>query len=330
MTFRPYQSLIYSDIIEGFKSLSQQICVASMGAGKSLIIAKIAEYYSNNNKPVVILTNVSELIPQLIIHLKELNLNYGIIKSGYDIPNDFSQIKIWLIMEQSFYESKRKTLNIHSEILLKDEFHIGFGGKRYTGLIDYFKPSKILGFTGTPFDENGYLLDGFTIDNLILHGEAKELTDLGFLVPLKYYSVSWAENKDYSNVKSSGSDYSSKDLDTIINTFKHNSLIVKSMNEMNAKSKKTLVYCNSIEQAEALNLLLKKDGYKSATVHSKNNLDTNNKNISNFDLDISLEDSIDCLVSVSKLTTGFNQPKANLLVLCRPTKILRLYLLSKF
>jgi len=325
--FRPYQNLINSEIIDKFKYKDNLLCVASMGAGKSLIISEIARHYSSLNKNVVILINVSELINQLVDIFQVFNLNFNVIKSNHDFEKyNSNNNKIWLIMEQSFHEKKRLEYGINCDILIKDEFHIGFSGQRYNKILEYFKPNKILGLSGTPFDEKGYLLKSFTIDDLILHGEAKELTDLGYLVPLKYYTVSWSEKKDYSSIKMSGNDYSSKALDEIINTIEHNNLIIESMNNINAKNKKTLVYCNSIKQANQLNDLLIKEGYKSAVIHSKIKDNINSGIISQFGYDLNTKDGIDCLVSVSKLTTGFNQPKANLLVLCRPTKILRLYL----
>lgn len=653
MILRPYQNLIMNDIYDGFNYKNQQLCVASMGAGKSLIISETARHYSNLGETVAILTNISELIPQLIYHFNEFNLKYKVIKSGYEFQKNDENIKIWLIMEQSFNEDKRVELELTCDILIKDECftpdveiltsngfkkfgdisnqeivaqyneineeisfvkptkfinyeysgdmilveskrsislsttpnheflvknnkkfqkvkakelkksscmkipvsgkatgydkkltiyeklaiafqadgiihqiyrcndrnidsvvsrvgfipknehcsiifelskkskidrflkdfsdfninelkqhkntrrfllsnidlnkisknlkdifdissfslekslafinylviwsghiskknryyysskvkdnidivqeiatlsnmysrtgiqkdnrnsnssdihricinptsneittqtftksvfnyvgqvfcvevpthniivrrggkvvvvgncHIGHNKKRFIDIKNSLNPKKYLGLSGTPFDENGFLLDGFDVNDLILHGEAKELTELGFLVPLRYFCVSWAENKDYSKVKKSGNDYSSSDLDKIINTFEHNSLIVRSMNEMKGKTKKTLVYCNSISQAEELTKLLIKDGYKAGVVHSKKNKKDNDLIISSFNNEIGQKDSIDCLVSISKLTTGFNQPKATLLVLCRPTKILRLYL----
>lgn len=214
----------------------------------------------------------------------------------------------------------------NGKVVVIGNCHIGHNGDRFKNIFEFLSPKKFLGLSGTPFDEMGYLLEGVELDELILHGEARELTELGFLVPLKYFSASWSEKEDYSDVKKSGADYSTEDLDRVINTYEHTELIVSSMNHMDAKKKKTLVYCNSIAHAERVGKALKDDGYKVGVVHSKIKSEDNDKIISNFDKNIGDKTGVDCLVSISKLTTGFNQPKANLLVLCRPTQILRLYL----
>ena len=325
MKLRPYQQLIMDDIHYGFNVKNQLICTASMGAGKSVIIAETTRIYANLGQKVVILANISELIPQLMNHFDEFEIKYKVIKSGYDF-NDDIDVQIYLIMEQSYHLEKQNHLSIKCDLLIKDEVHIGWGGSRFKRIYESLKPQKFLGLSGTPYDEQGFLLQGVELDELILHGNAAELTKLGFLVPLKYLVPSWAENKDYSKVKIKGNDYSNEDLDNILNTFEHTELIVKSMNEINAKSKKTLIYCNSIEHANTVFEALKKDGYKVGVVHSKQTKNTNDLLIKQFDKDLGEKDSIDAIVSIGKLTTGFNQPKANLLVLCRPTKILRLYL----
>lgn len=329
LILRDYQNKTLVDSKKILKKENFAICGMFMGGGKSIIIAELAKYYSEEKKQsVVILLNISSLVFQLKDYFDKYNIDYEILKSGHTIKTNTP--KVWIIMEQSYYSKKRTEIPIECDLLIKDEFHIGYcenkKDTRYSLLINYFKPKKIFGLTGTPFDKQGYLLEGITINNLILHGNVRELTEKGFLVPLKYYVPKWSENIDYSKVKKSNGDFSTKDLDKKINTLKHIQLISKSINEMNGKNKKTLVYANSIDNAININNQLIKDGFKSAVVHSKQDKKINDKIIKNFNLNLNDTDSINCLVSVSQLTTGYNQPKATLLVLCRPTEILSLYL----
>lgn len=328
MKLRDYQRLILSDAKYGLKTNDIMVSIASMGAGKSLIIAQGAKDYAQEGKTVVILVNISELIPQLKEYLDIFKVSHKIIKSGYELDHTQldKSVSVWLIMEQSYNERKQKKIPINCDILIKDEIHIGMDGKRFNEIKESLNPSKILGFSGTPFSEQGYLIDGVDLHQLIHHGNAQELTDLGYLVPLHYYSTKLSEDIDYKDIKISGSDYTTKSLNSKLNSYEHIEIIVKSMNEMNAKNKKTLVYAISIEHAVSINKELLKNGYKSVAIHSKNDNTTNDNAIKNFDKKIGDIGSIDCLVSVSKLTTGFNKPNVNLLVLCRPTKVLRLYL----
>jgi superfamily II DNA or RNA helicase len=221
----------------------------------------------------------------------------------------------------------KEYLKDNCSYLMKDEYHIGHKQKRFDNLIDFFNPKNIIGLTGTPIKENGYLLDGITDKNIINYGTALELTLKGYLVPLKYLVPLWAQKQDYSKLSISGNDYSTKEIEAKINTELHNNLVVKSIIEVNKdKTKKTMVYCNSIAHAENINKILLKNGFKSASVHSKNKREYNEDILSRYTLNKEEENSINVITSIGKLTTGYDNPDMELLVLVRPTKILRLYL----
>jgi len=321
-----YQEIITKDLLKVLKTRDDALCTASMGAGKSVIIMALTEIFQNEKKTIVILTNISRLISQLSTHLENFGIEFNVIKSKeYVIDNN---INVWLVMEQSFHPKKQAELNLKNiDILIKDEFHIGYNQKRYNQIIDYLAPSKIIAFSGTPFDEKGYLLEGFDDNNIVRHAQPQDLIKDGFLVPLKYFIPKWSEKIDYSGVKITGNDYSNEELNAVLNNSTHLELTIQSMNLMNAKRKKTLVYANDIQHATNVFNRLISEGYKVGIIHSKNKDLENEEYLEKFSKDNS---DIDCLVSVSKLTTGFDEPKAELLVLLRPTKILRLYLQIAF
>lgn len=321
MKLRVHQEKSLEEVKVKLKKYNELIISLFMGGGKTILISELTKYLKEEeNKKIAILVNISDLIPQIQEVLDMYNIKYNLIKSNEEFEDNDSGV--YLIMEQSFHINKRKQLNIDIDILIKDEYHIGYYGKRFNEIKESLNPEKIIGLSGTPIDEKGYLLKGIKENQLINYGNAKELTRLGHLVPLKFYTSKWIQSIDLSKIKMSGNDYSQSDLDKQLNNLKNNMLIVKSMNQLKAKKKNTLVYCNSIEHANDIYQLLKKDGYNVGVVHSKNEEDENKDIINNF----GENKKYNCLVSVSKLTTGFNSPDAELIVLCRPTKILRLYL----
>jgi superfamily II DNA or RNA helicase len=323
---RDYQELIKEDMLNVLKTYDSSLCTASMGAGKSIIIMALTLIFQNQDKTIVILTNISRLIFQLSTHLENFGIKFNVIKSKEEIIDN--DISVWLIMEQSFHTNKQLEIDLKNiDILIKDEFHIGHNQKRYQQLYSYFNPEKVIAFSGTPYDEKGYLLEGFDDNNIVRHAQAQELIKNGHLVPLKYFIPKWSENVDYTTVKISGNDYSSEELNKVLNNANHLEMTIKSMELMNARDKNTLVYANNIEHANIIYLRLKKEGYKVGVVHSKNKDIINEEYLKEFSNN---NGKIKCLVSISKLTTGFDEPKAELLVLLRPTKILRLYLQIAF
>ena len=335
MELRGYQQTII-DETEAMLAFDDKVVIgASMGAGKSLLIAENARATVAEGKSAVVLTNLTALIPQLARHLDELGVAYNVVKAG---AHESNGAKVNLIMEQSFHEKARAKLNIECDVLIKDEAHIGVGQKRFEDIVRDLDPDQEIYYTGTPYDEKGFLMHGISKDQIIMHGTPAELTEQGYLAPLHYFIPKWAEQIDYSEAGTSGADYSGAGLDGMLDTFEHTNLILKAMGEMNAKGKKTLVYANSIEHATALATALEIDGYAVGLVHSKIDSETNAKTIANFkgveqwtartleNPDGKRVREVDCLVSVSALTVGFDAPAAELLVLCRPTKVLRLYL----
>ena len=135
-------------------------------------------------------------------------------------------------MEQSFHAKKRKELNVKCDLLIKDEMHIGIGMKRYEDIVSSLDPSRIIGTTFTPIDEKGYLMGNISVDELIETIGVRELVDLGWLAPLKYFVPEWAEEVNYDDVGSSGNDYNGNEIDKIVNTDEHNRMIISSMNKM--------------------------------------------------------------------------------------------------
>ena len=315
---RQYQTDICNKTINKLSNLDLVCISAATGAGKSVVISELAKRFSDVGKSVCILTNITALIPQLSRHLNEMGIPHNIIKAGMSQEED--NCLVHLIMEQSFHEDKRYELNLDCDVLIKDEYHIGVGQKRFEGIVSHLNPKNVIGLTATPLDELGYLLRGLEPSQIIDDGDALNLTNQGYLSPLKYFVPKWAEQIDYSNVKSSGNDYNGKEIDSIISGSNHIDNIVESMNHMDAKSKNVLVYASSIENAELINDALIKDGYESNVIHSKNDEVANSSGIVRF----KSNEAPMCLVSVSTLLIGFDAPNANLLVICRPSKVKRL------
>ena len=323
MKLRPYQqqaidSILYEIEMEGKNNIALE---APTSFGKSIVIAELAR---QSKKKVVILLNITSLIDQIARHLDELNVDYSILKAGYEDKFDPKK-DIQIVMSQTYY-SRHKDINFGKVYMIcQDEIHREAWTERTMRALNKLKPEVRVGFSATPYDANGYMLEGFDI---VRTTTVKELTDNGFLAPLKYYVPKWAQTKDYSEVGRSGADYSSVELDKVINTPEYIEMVVKSMNQMNAKEKKTLVFANSIEHCEAITKALREDGYSAFAYHSKNEPEMALKALNSFKKGKAtteglFDDSrpIMCLVSMNKLSIGFDVPDCQLGVLCRPTKV---------
>ena len=305
--------------------------------GKALIITEIARI--NQNDGVIIMINISALLEQIAAHLDEQGVTYSILKADY--TNHFDpDCKVQLIMAQTLHARIGKIKFNHKfKIMQIDEGHIAHPdvSKRTADCIDFIKPEVQILYSGTPYTAEGYAFSGYEyLSNL----GTQELQDAGFLCPIKYFVPKWAEEIDFSDIKTTTNEYNTVELDKIINTTSHLNLALCSMNEMNAKSKKTIVFCSSIEQADHFETILRKDGYNARAYHSKTSkkhgqliLDAfinNTKYIEPEDKETNLlnfqdenpnkGEDVTCLLSIGKLSVGFDCPDVSLGVQLRPVK----------
>lgn len=347
MTLRPYQEEVIEDTEAAIMFGSDNIVVNSPPAsGKSLIIAETARRLtSDNNKKIVISLTISALVDQVAKHLDIVKAPYSVLKAGRESEFDDTK-QIQVCQAQTLHARLEKLNKFKANYYMQDEVHREYQTKRTRDILEHLEIDARIGYSGTPYDESGFLLDGC---ELLTTTTAIDLQEQGFLCPIKYFVPKWAEQIDFSGLKKSGNDYSEKDLNDIINTDNHLRLAIESMNQMNAKNKKTMVFCSGIEQAEKFTKMLNDNGYKAFAYHSKIDKKESEKIIQAFinntnyipkifendqptlfdnnNIEEKISGSeITCLVSINKLGIGFDCPDVKLGVQLRPTKIKSLFI----
>jgi len=331
------QSAVGNTISELAFGSSNVAIEAPTSAGKSFIIAGLCTDMDTEN--IVILVTITELIDQIAEHLDYMNLDYSILKSGRDSEFDPTK-RIQLCMAQTLYARLDK-VNLNCDVVIFDEYHISYNTKRTLGILDKLNPINRIGLSATPYDSDMFKLNGAEIIRTI---SVKELESKGFLAPIKYFIPKWSQKVDYSKVKMSGSEYNMTSLDKVITTHQHVSKCIESMNLMDAKNKKTIVFCSSVEHCEAVTKSLLDSGYQAEQVHSKQSSIDNENIIYAFkygtkyvsgakrksnneaatlfeEVDTSPGSYVKCLVSVMKLTTGFSVKDIELGVMMSSTSV---------
>ena len=320
-----YQEEAISDLeyaveVEG---LTDVVLFAPVSYGKSIVLSELAARLTGK---IIILLNVTALVDQIAEHLDELGTDYSILKAGYEERFDPTK-KVQIVMSQTYFARYESIDFGPIGFVLQDECHREWKTDRTMRVMQTLLPQSRIGVSGTPYDAAGYALDG--VDEMITTRTVKQLEEGGFTAPLKYYIPKWAEEIDYSELRKSGADYSGAAVDELINTDEYAKLVVESMNQMNAKEKKCLVFCNSIEHCDTITEELLSQGYKALAYHSKNgNKDVKEKFQSflhNRTMKGDLIDSSDwttrVLVSVAKLSVGFSVKDINLGVITAPTQV---------
>ena len=306
MKLRPYQeealSLIEACLVFGSDNI---VLDATTSFGKTAMMAGICEKY--NDKHIVIMVNIESLIDQIADTLKKMSISYSILKAGRE--KEFKpDARVNIVMSQTYYARADKgTHDIKADILIIDERHREYDTPRTTKLIEDLEPGVIIGLTGTPYDSDGFKLKDAEVIQTI---SSQELTKQNYLSKLKFFVPKWSESIDYSKVKRSGSDYSMTSLDEIIGSPKHIAGIVKSMNEVHAKNKKTLVFSSTIEMCDKLEKALIEDGYDAIAYHSKKSKKQNERAMNSFKNNIPFEGTDEKLDSATLFNSDLQEPES--------------------
>ena len=309
-------------------------------SGKSLLIAKTSQHLALKGKVVISIT-ITALLDQIAEHLALIGEEYSILKAGRESEFDSTK-KIQLVQAHTLH-ARLSTTKVDADYFLMDEVHREYKTDRTSAILNFLNPKARIGYSGTCYDQAGFALENA---EMLTTTTVQELQDQGYLCPIKYFIPKWAEQVDFSQVKSSGNDYNNAELERIINTTEHLQLAIKSMNDMDAKNKKTLVFCSSIEQADKFTNMLNQAGYEAMSFHSKSDnsddilhafkhnipFKKTNKKQKDQDTGDLFEDMpmainsepekyVRCLVSINRLGIGFDCPDVEFMCQLRPSLV---------
>ena len=284
------------------------------GGGKTVIFSEITrQYLKHYQKKVLIMTHRIELLKQTSKMLDEFKVQNKIIDSKADLK-DQGEFGCFVAMVETLNNRLNdEQLDISDVgLVIIDEAHYN----SFTKLFKYFDKSFILGVTATPLSSNIKLPMKDNYDDLIVGETIAGLIQDEYLARAEVFSynvgltsLEVGANGDYT-VKSS------EDLYTNTNML---SKLVQAYEER-SKGKKTLIFNNGINTSLHVFDAFKRAGYPIA--HLDN---TNTKKERAFILAWFKKTPNAIITSVSILTTGFDEPTVESIILNRATKSLTLY-----
>ncbi|MBD3350343.1 MAG: DEAD/DEAH box helicase [Candidatus Lokiarchaeota archaeon] len=114
-------------------------------------------------------------------------------------------------------------------------------------------------------------------------------------------------------------DFSPKFLENMSRDVKRNAIIIDQIKK-HAFDKRGIIFACTVEHAEHLAFILKKAGFKNATVTAETRPEIREMNLNEFK-----EGKLDYLVNFGILTTGIDLPSINVIILARPVSSQVLY-----
>lgn len=290
------------------------LIVAPTGSGKSFILGGIIKRFRDTwpNIKILVVSHTKEILQQdynAICKFVPEEL-VSIYSSGLKSKekNQYTIAGIQSIWRKS-WEFK------DYQLVIVDEAHLipPKGEGRYRTLFNYLDTAKIIGLTATPFRlGHGYLTDNHLFDKIVYDIDILQLIKKSYLCNLTAKDPGY--NIDVSKVKVVGGDFVKKQLSAEVNiTSVTNSIINKLLSYKDIR-KKWLVFAIDIDHAESVGQALNNAGIKTGIVHSKLDFDRS------YIIDLFRKNYIQALVNVETLTTGFDVPDIDMIVLMRPTQ----------
>lgn len=285
------------------------------GGGKTVIFSEIAKRYIKElNKKVIILTHRIELCAQTSNMLLEFGVNNKIINSKVkSLPDQHEYMCFVAMVETLNNRLQDEKIDIENiGLVIIDEAHYN----SFRKLFQYFEKSDILGVTATPLSSNIRLPMKENYHELIVGDSISDLIEKGFLSCATTYSydvhlgsLKIGVDGDYT-VSSSDRLYSTHLMqEKLIDAYKEKSL-----------GKKTLIFNNGIFTSKYVYDSFKKAGFE---IEHLDNTNTEQERRDILNWFRTKPDAI--LTSVGILTTGFDEPTVETIILNRATKSLTLY-----
>ena len=285
------------------------------GGGKTVIFSEIVRrYIEKHNKKVVILTHRIELCRQTSNVLTGFKVKNKVINSKVKTLPDQDDYKCFVAMVETLnnrLSDKDFELN-NVGLVIIDEAHYN----SFRKLFKFFENCFILGVTATPLSSNIKLPMKDNYDKLIVGDDIATLIKNGFLATadLYNYDVGLTTLKIGIN-----GDYTVKSSEALYTNTLMQSKLLTAYEEL-AKGKKTLIFNNGIYTSKEVYYTFKKAGY------NVKHLDNTASKQERKDILKWFKNTPDAvLTSVSILTTGFDEPTVESIILNRATRSLTLY-----
>lgn len=319
MELRSYQLKAIDLIRDAIKSGKRKILVTlPTGAGKTHLMAAIVSGAVNKGNHVAAIVHRRQLVTQMA----DMFTGCG-IESGIIMADEESHLgRPAQIISRDTYHRRLKLdeveynpFFVNAEIILIDEAHHALS-KTYQSILAHYPDKIVIGVTATPTLSTGVGM-GRYFDALVQPIGVKELIDMGYLVPGRYFGPS---EPDLTGVRTVAGDFEKKGLDRVMNNTAIIGDVVDNWMRI-AGDKKTMVFAVNVKHSKALRDEFKRHYVKAEHLDAYSEDEERAATIERFRMG-----DTQVLCNVGLYTEGTDIPEIECISLARPTKSFGLYL----
>ncbi|RYZ52903.1 MAG: DEAD/DEAH box helicase [Sphingobacteriales bacterium] len=319
-TPRPYQTGAITAAVNFFqgKSKAHGVIIAPTGSGKSVIIANIAKEVEGKT---IVFQPSKEILEQNFAKF----ISYGYRASIYSASAGQKRIDNVTFATIGSVAKKHHLFKEFKNIII-DECHlVNSNGGMYSDFIHSIEDCKALGLTATPYrltnGMEGAMLKFLTrtrpkiFSDVLYIIQNEILFKAGFLSKLEYYSFDVVDRK-MLQLNSTGTDFTEQSLRSYYKRIDFPKITSYYANRLLVKRKNLLVFCSLIEEAMAAARLIP----GAVVLTGQTEKRARERILADFKAN-----RIKCLLNVGVLTTGFDYPELEAVLIARSTMSLALY-----
>ncbi len=330
MKLRSYQKAAVDAVYDHLRNRDDNpVAVLPTGAGKSLVLAKIAsDAVQQWNGRVLILAHVKELLEQNADKVRRLcpEIKVGLYSAGLKKRDTNTPVLVAGI--QSIY--KRACDLDPFDLIVVDEAHLI--SKKGDGMYRQFLADckvinphvRVIGLTATPFrlDSGMICSEDHFLNQVCYEIGIKELIRDGYLSPL--VSKAGVHRADFGGLHIRAGEFVSEEVESLVNDDALVSAACAEIVELTADRRAVLIFASSVAHGRrVVEVLQQNHGIECGFVTGETSAADRDELLARFrgDAPTSLlgSDPLRFLCNVNVLTTGFDAPRVDCVVMLRPT-----------
>ncbi len=305
---RDYQAKALAEIRECYRRGIRRVLLhMATGGGKTKCFSEILKGAHAKGTMALVVVRGRKLIKQASQRLDRDGVPHGIIMAGAS-RDSFENIRVC-----SIDTLHRRGQAPEAKLIVIDEAH-QTTGDGYKWFLAQYPDAMILGVTATPHLKRGMR---HVADAVVRPITAIELTDQGYLVPLRYWTP---EAPDLAGVKTTGDDYNQKDLGNAMRKAALSGNVVKTY-LANGSGRRAILFAVDIEHSRQLVAQFHAAGIAADHIDATCSDEERDWAIARLE-----KKEISVLSNVGVLTTGVDVPPVELIIMARPTKSYNLWI----
>jgi len=312
---RPYQKTAVEEVYRRYENQHRKLLLhLPTGAGKTVIATLIIDRLLTAQPDfgrILFVAHRQEILDQTAKTLKKQLRHLSVeIEQGKRMASN--QAKVTIASIQSLASRKDKFDPQEFSLIICDECHRALSPS-WTAVIEHFHhngnpDTLLLGMTATPRRTDGRSAVA-VFQEVAFEISRTELQDLGYLVPMQYYTVQTQLGLD--QLKMSAGDFQVKALSTVMNYAPVRELTLRAWQEK-GYGKKTIVFCAGVDHAHRLAEEINQLGARAVAIDGKTQ--DRKSLLAEFQ-----QGKIDVITNYGVLTEGFDDPTVECILMARPT-----------